>query len=225
VKRLLGGISESLALVATFPQLEYWRHWPPNTHVVGPLLWEPPYHDVAPPPGSDPVVLVAPSTAHDSDHRLVRCALAGLAHEPVRVLATTNRRRASGDTSVVPIAVPANGRLVEWISYSRSMPASTVVITHAGHGTLVRALASGCAVVAVPHSGDMAENAARADWAGVGVRLPWRLLSPSTLRLTVRRALETPRLQARGAELQQWATANDGATRSAELVERLAAGA
>jgi UDP:flavonoid glycosyltransferase YjiC (YdhE family) len=223
VERLCSGISERLALLATFPQLEYPRRWPANTHVVGPLLWEPPYDTVTPPPGPDPLVLVAPSTAHDSDHRLVRCALAGLAREPVRVLATTNRRTvyATG-AEMVAIPVPANGRLVEWVSYSRSMPECQLVITHAGHGTLVRALASGCPVVAVPHSGDMAENAARADWAGVGVRLPWRLLSPATLRLAVRRALESPGLAARAAELRQWAGANDGATRAAELVEELA---
>jgi UDP:flavonoid glycosyltransferase YjiC (YdhE family) len=223
VERLCSGISERLALVATFPQLEYPRRWPANTHVVGPLLWEPPYHDVAPPPGLDPLVLVAPSTAHDSDHRLVRCALAGLAREPVRVLATTNRRTAyAPDAAMVPIPVPPNGRLVEWVSYSRSMPGCELVITHAGHGTLVRALASGCPVIAIPHSGDMAENAARADWAGVGVRLPWRLLSPATLRVAVRQALENPQLAARAAELRQWAAANDGATRAAQLVERLA---
>ena len=62
---------------------------------------------------------------------------------------------------------------------------------------MARALACGCPVLAVPHVGDMAENAARADWAGVGVRLPWRLLSPGTLRLAVRRALSQP--QARGS--------------------------
>jgi UDP:flavonoid glycosyltransferase YjiC (YdhE family) len=103
------------------------------------------------------------------------------------------------------------------------MPGCALVITHAGHGTLVRALASGCPVVAVPYSGDMAENAARADWAEVGVRLPWRLLSPATLRLAVGRALSNPRLAARAAELREWAAANDGAARAAELIEQLAA--
>jgi UDP:flavonoid glycosyltransferase YjiC (YdhE family) len=237
LERLHGGISGSLALIGTFPQLEYPRQWPRNTHVVGPLMWEPPSDGVAPPPGSDPLVLVAPSTAHDLDHRLVRFALAGLAREPVRVLAATNRRPAASaprDLSVatspsssappaIPIPVPPNGRLVEWLSYSSSMPGSGLVITHAGHGTLVRALASGRPVVAVPHSGDMAENAARAAWAGVGVRLPWRLLSPMTLRLAVRRALSSPGLAARAAELQRWAAANDGASRAADLVEELAA--
>ena len=37
-----GGTSRQLALVATFPQLEYPRAWPPHAHVVGPLMWEPP---------------------------------------------------------------------------------------------------------------------------------------------------------------------------------------
>ena len=68
----------------------------------------------------------------------------------------------------------------------------------------------------------MAENAARADWAGVGVRLPWRLLGPAALRLAVRRALSERSLAARARELAGWAAANDGASRAADLVEQLA---
>jgi MGT family glycosyltransferase len=214
--RLHGGISEQLAIIGTFPQLEYPREWPTATHVVGPLLWEPPYHEIAPPPGSAALVLVAPSTAHDADGRLLRATLAGLAREPVRVLAATNRREINR-----PLPVPANARLVEWLSYSKTMPRASLVITHAGHGTVARALACGAPVLAVPHSGDMAENAARVDWAGVGVRLPWRFLGPATLRLAVRRALGDQRLGRRAAELARWAAVNDGAERAAELIEDL----
>jgi MGT family glycosyltransferase len=219
VQRLHGGLSEQLCIVGTFPQLEYPRAWPPAVHVVGPLLWEPPFGDVDPPPGDEPLVLVAPSTAQDPSHRLLRASVTGLASEPVRVLATWNRRRLTA-----PLPIPANTRLVEWLSYTQTMPRCAVVICHAGHGTLARALASGCPVVAVPAAGDMAENAARADWAGVGVRLPWRLLSPATLRLAVLRALDQPELAERAGQLAAWAAANDGATRAAELVEALAAG-
>jgi UDP:flavonoid glycosyltransferase YjiC (YdhE family) len=216
VDRLHGGLSERLCMVGTFPQLEYPRVWPESVHVVGPLMWEPPYHEVEPPPGSDPLVLVAPSTAQDPDHRLLRAALVGLAREPIRVLATWNRRplRAA-------VRVAANTRLVEWVSYARTMPACALVICHAGHGTMVRALASGTPVLAVPHGGDMAENAARAAWAGVGARMPWRLLGPRTLRLAVRRALADPRLAARARELAAWAAASDGGSRAADLVEGL----
>jgi UDP:flavonoid glycosyltransferase YjiC (YdhE family) len=219
VERLHGGLSEGLCLVGTFPQIEYPRRWPAGTHVVGPLMWEPPFSAVDPPPGDGPLVLVAPSTAQDPSHRLLRAALAGLGGEPIRVLATSNRRPLPPGE---PVDVPANTRLVEWISYAKTMPECAVVICHAGHGTMARALACGCPVVAVPHCGDMAENAARADWAGVGVRLPWRLLGPGTLRLAVRRALATRSLRTRALELAGWATANDGAGRAAELVEEFA---
>jgi MGT family glycosyltransferase len=219
VTRLHGGISVRLALVGTFPQLEYPRPWPPEVRIVGPLIWEPPFGEVEPPPGDEPLVLIAPSTAQDPDHRLLRAALLGLAGEPVRVLAATNRKPVTD-----PVKVPDNARLVEWVSYSRAMPRSALVISHAGHGTVARALESGCPVLAVPHSGDMGENAARIDWAGVGVRLPWRLQSPVTLRLAVRRVLREPAFRRRAGELAAWAGTHDGATTAAELVERLAAG-
>ena len=217
VQRLHGGLSQRLCMVATFAQLEYRNEWPENVHVVGPVMWEPPFGEVEAPPGDAPLVLVAPSTAQDPEHRLLRAALAGLADEPVRVLATWNRRPV-----YEPLSVPANARLVEWVSYSRTMPRCALVICHAGHGTMVRALACGSPVVCVPHAGDMAENAARADWAGVGVRVPWRLLSPTTLRLAVRRALARPTLAVRARELAASAAASDGAERAAELVEELA---
>jgi UDP:flavonoid glycosyltransferase YjiC (YdhE family) len=217
VERLHGGISGQLCLVATLPHLEYPRPWPPSVRVVGPVIWEPPFGEVPVPEGEQPLVLVAPSTAQDPDHELLRCALRGLAGEPVRLLAATNRKPLRQ-----PVGVPDNALVHEWLSYSRTMPGCALVITHAGHGTMVRALTSGCPVVSVPHSGDMGENAARADWAGVGVRLPWRLLTPATLRLAVRRALSLGSLRARAQSIAAWAAANDGAARAAELVEELA---
>jgi UDP:flavonoid glycosyltransferase YjiC (YdhE family) len=217
VERLHGGLSERLCLVGTLPQLEYPRDWPGHVHVVGPLMWEPPFHDVDPPPGQEPLVVVAPSTAQDPEHRLLRAALAGLAGEPIRLLATWNRRPLPG-----PAPVGANTRLVEWLSYTRSMADASLVVCHAGHGTMVRALASGRPVLAVPHVGDMAENAARADWAGVGLRLPWRFVTPTGIRLAVRRALGSESLGLRAGQLAAWAAAHDGATRAAELLEELA---
>jgi MGT family glycosyltransferase len=217
VDRLHGGLSGRLCIVGTFPQLEHPRGWPAEVHVVGPLMWEPPFGDIEPPPGDDPLVLIAPSTAQDPDHRLLRAAVTGLGRERARVLASWNRKPLRA-----PLEVPANARLVEWISYSRSMRQCALVVCHAGHGTLARALACGCPVLAVAHSGDMPENAARVEWAGVGARLPWRLLSPRAVALAARRVLSDPSFAARARELAGWATVNDGSARAAELVEKLA---
>jgi UDP:flavonoid glycosyltransferase YjiC (YdhE family) len=216
--RVHGGISDRLALVATFPHLEYPRAWPAGTHVVGPLLWEQPFQDVELPAEDAPLVLVAPSTVQDPEHRLLRAAVEGLAGEDVRVLATTNRRPLPA-----PLEVPDNTRLVDWVSYARTMPACDLVICHGGHGTVMRALSSGCALVVVPAGGDMNENAARVDWAGVGVRLPRRYARREPVRLAVRRALAEPQLHARARVLAAWSDQHDGAARAAELVEAFAA--
>ena len=183
-------------------------------------MWEPPTADVELPPGDDPLVLIAPSTAQDPEHRLLRAALRGLADAPVRVLATWNRR-----LPPAPLPVPANARVVEWLSYARTMPLCDVVVCHAGHGTLARALTSGCAVRRLPRpSGDMSENAARLDWAGAGVRLPRRFIAPRPLRLAVERALADPAIRARARQLAAWWAAHDPADTAAGLVEALGVG-
>jgi UDP:flavonoid glycosyltransferase YjiC (YdhE family) len=68
----------------------------------------------------------------------------------------------------------------------------------------------------------MNENAARLDWAGAGVRLPWRFVKPRPLRLAVERTLGDPAIKARTDDLAAWDTANDPGTAAAALVERLA---
>jgi UDP:flavonoid glycosyltransferase YjiC (YdhE family) len=148
---------------------------------------------------------------------MLAAALRGLADAPVRVLATWNRRLPPRS-----LPVPSNARVVDWVSYSRTMPLCDVVVCHVGHGTLVRALASGCAVVACPAVGDMNENAARVSWAGAGVRVPQRFISPRPLRLAVERALEEPSIRARARELAAWADAHDAGATAATLVEQLA---
>jgi len=211
------GISSDLAMVATFPQLEYPRRWPAGVHVTGPMEFEVPFPDVELPDGDDPLVLVAPSTAQDPDLRLVRAALDALAEEPVRVLATTNRLDPS---SSLPDA-PSNARVVDWLSYSQLMPRAALVVCHGGHGTVARALVAGAPVLCCPHVGDMAENSARVAWAGVGLMLPWRLLGSGPLRWATRRILGDPSFVERAAEVAAWAQANDGSERGARLVEKL----
>jgi MGT family glycosyltransferase len=217
VERFHGGISTELALIGTFPQLEYPRQWPAGIEITGPMTFEIPHPDIELPPGEAPLVLVAPSTAHDSENHLVRTALAALADEPVRVVATTNR--------VVPqrpIEVPANAVLVDWLSYSQLMPIASLVISHGGHGTVARALSAGTPVLICPIIGDMSETAMRVDWAGYGLSVPWRLCQPAPLRWAAQRLLADGSFAARAGELAAWARAHDGAERGAVLIEQLA---
>ena len=215
--RFHGGISELLAIVATFPQLEYPRRWPPYAHVTGPLFFELYSGAVEIPEGSEPLAVIAPSTAQDPECEMLRAALEGLAEEPVRVLATTNRR-----VPEQPIEVPDNAVLVDWLPYSQAMAAADLAISHGGHGTVVRALSLGAPVLVCPAVGDMAENGARVEWSGAGLSLPRRLLSPRGIRLAVRRILGDPSYRERAEAISAWSQANDGAAKAAELAEEAA---
>jgi len=186
--------------------------------VTGPLGFELPHPDIELPPGEEPIVLVASSTAQDPDGNLIRRCFEGLAGERVRVVATTNGHRPRE-----PIEVPANGTLVGWLSYSQLMPLSDVIVCHGGHGTVARALAEGRPLLTSPSIGDMAENAERVRWAGCGLTVPGRLRRGSTLRWAVRRMLDDGRYRRRAEEIRASEWAEGGAERAADAVEALAA--
>lgn len=211
-----GPVSGELALVATFPQLEPDRPRPAQVHVCGPMTFELPEPDVDLPDGSEPLVLVAPSTTHAGAARLIGIALDALAGEPVRVVATINRRGAQWDQPS-----PANASVHGWVSYAQAMPAASLVIASGGHGTVARALVAGTPVLVCAAGADTAENGARLVSAGAGALLPRRLVRPGTVRRAARRILGDPRFGERAAELAAWARAHDGAARGAELVEEL----
>lgn len=214
IDRVHGGLSQRLVLVGTLPQLEPPREWPPHVKVIGPVMWEPPSQPTELPPGDGPLVVVAPSTAQDLDHRMLGAGVSGLRDLPLRVIATKNGREPAR-----PLKPGDNTVIVDWVSYSQVMPIADVIVCHGGHGTLMRALTSGTVPVVVPASGDQFENAARLRWAGVGVAVPARFLSRRTIAAAVEKVLRHPEMTERARELAAWAAANDGAVRAADEIE------
>jgi UDP:flavonoid glycosyltransferase YjiC (YdhE family) len=215
--RLHNAISEQLALVATFPQLEYPRPWPAHVNVTGPMFLEQsdPPSDL--PPGDDPIVLVHSSTEQDPELRLIATALEALEDEPVRLVATMSRKGWEW-----PGKLPANAVITDWVSYPQLMPRTELVVCCGGHGTVARGLAEGIPLLVCPPGADMAENGARVAWAEAGLVLPGRLLTPAPLRWSVRRVLGDPRFASAAEAIAAWARTNDGAAVGAELVERFA---
>jgi UDP:flavonoid glycosyltransferase YjiC (YdhE family) len=216
-RRLYGGVAQGLAMVGTFPQLEYPRRWPSHVHVVGPMLFELPRPETPLPPGDAPLVLVAGSTAQDRELKLVRTAIRAFAGEPVRVLVSLNR-----DGSQWTEPLPDNVVVVEWASYSQVLPQASAIVCNGGHGTVVRALSEGVPLVVCPAGGDMGENGARVAWSGSGVMVPRALRKPGPLRLATRRVLSDARFHERAAAMASWARQNDGSEQAAELLERYA---
>ncbi|MGH2925617.1 MAG: glycosyltransferase [Solirubrobacterales bacterium] len=215
LQRLWGSISDELALVANFPQLEYPRRWPPHVHITGPMLFELSDQGSEPPAGDEPLIVAAGSTAQDQGLELVRTTLEALADEPVRVLAVLagKDRSWAGPT-------PANAKVVSWASYSRVMPGASLVVCNGGLGTVAMALSAGVPVIIRPAGADMGENGARVAWAGVGLMLPRGVFGARSLRVAVRRVLADGRFASRAMALADWSQRHDGARRGAALIDR-----
>ncbi len=169
-------------LVATLPALEVPRpDWPDNAHLVGPLLWEPTANVLDLPPGDDPLVMVAPSTAHTGVSGMVDTVLEALDGAGVRV--------AISMLDTPPAELPAwatagLGRQDELLRHA------SVVIGGGGHGLLAKSLLAGVPVVTVPGGGDQWELANRA--ARHGSSLLVRPLTAEAVRTAVRRILDEP---------------------------------
>ena len=128
------------------------------------------------------------------EHRLLRAALEGLADEPVRVLATdqpaaarrADRRAGERAARRLGLLRPDDAALRRGGLPRRPR--------HGGARAGERARRGG-----LPRAGDMAENAARIGWAGLGVSLPRRFHTARGVRLAVRRLLADRRYAERAA--------------------------
>lgn len=213
IARVHGSISRDLVLVGTLPQLEPARAWPANTKVVGPVMWEPPPEKMEIPEGREPLAVVAPSTAQDLDHSMLCAAVDGLRELPIRVVAAKNGRE-----PLTTLKPGKNTTIVDWAPYSQLFPAANVVLCHGGHGTIMRALTSGAAVVVTPASGDQYENAARVRWAKVGVAVPNRFISSRTIASAVEKLLSDPSYTRRARALAAWSAQHDAAAAAADEI-------
>jgi UDP:flavonoid glycosyltransferase YjiC (YdhE family) len=145
-------------LIATLPALEVPRpDWPEEAVVVGPLHFEPTEAVLDIPPGSGPVVVVAPSTAVTGARGLTELALEAL--RPGETLPDGARvvvsRLGGSDISVPPWAVVGLGRQDELLTHA------DLVICGGGHGLVAKALLAGVPMVVVPGGGDQWEIANR----------------------------------------------------------------
>ncbi|OBG33443.1 glycosyltransferase [Mycobacterium sp. E3198] len=174
-------------LIATLPALEVARpDWPAEAVVVGPLHFEPTDRVLNIPPGSGPVVVVAPSTALTGTAGLAEVALDCL--RPGATLPAGSRlvvsRLGGAELTVPPWAVVGLGRQSELLTHA------DLVICGGGHGMVAKTLLSGVPLVVVPGGGDQWEMANRVVRQGSG-RLV-RPLSADALVAAVGEVLSSP---------------------------------
>jgi MGT family glycosyltransferase len=205
-------------LLMTSPAFEYESFTPPpNVRLVGPRLDDPAWAgDWTPPAGEGPLVLVGMSSTYMDHAEVLQRVTSALGELPVRGLVTTG-------PSISPdsIEAPANVTVVERAPHREVLRHASAVVTHAGHGTVLKALAAGVPIVAIPLGRDQLDNAARLAHHGAGLRLKPKA-GPDVIARAVRRVLDEPSFAA-GAQRLADAIADETAEdRAAAELEALA---
>jgi MGT family glycosyltransferase len=206
-------------LVLTSRAFDYGSFRPPaNVRVTGPRLDDPAWAgNWTAPAGDAPLVLVAMSSTYMSHRDVMQRAASALGELPVSGLVTTGPAIA-----VEEIDAPPNVTVVGSAPHSQVLHRAAAVVTHGGHGTVMKTLAAGVPLVVVPLGRDQLDNAARVVHHGAGVRVRRKAGSRAIAR-AVRQILREPSYAA-GAERLAKAIAEDLAEdRAVAELEALAA--
>ena len=160
---------------------------PDNVRYVGPQLDDPDWAAEAKwrRQGSEPLVLVAASPLSQQQTLLERIAQA-LGQLPVRAVLTTGR-------GVDPVQIEAapNVEVLPAAPHGRILREASVVVTHAGHGLVLKSLASGVPLVCMPLGRDQKDNTVRVLRIGAGVRLS-RKSTATQIAAAISETLERP---------------------------------
>jgi UDP-glucoronosyl and UDP-glucosyl transferase len=164
---------------------------PPHHHHVGPLLWEQPasvpaYLDV---PGPRWVLATLSSLPQDDELILARVILQTLAKRPVRVVLTLPAERLRADLG----SVPTNTKIEPFVPHAEVLKRGCLLVSHAGHGVVIKALWHGVPMVLVPWDRDQPGVAARAAALGAAEVADRQNLTPAHLAAAVETVLNTPR--------------------------------
>jgi MGT family glycosyltransferase len=171
-------------------------HLPDRVRYCGPRLDDPGWAGAwDEPSGTDPLVLVALSTTFQDQGATVRRAIDALGRLPVRGFVTTGPSIDPND-----LTTPANVTVVAAAPHSAVLAHASAVVTHAGHGTVIKALAQRVPVVCLPFGRDQPDTAQRVVAARAGLRLRPSARS-STIAAAVAKVLDDPAYRAGAARI------------------------
>ncbi len=172
-------------VVMTSPAFDFPGRVPANARYVGPVLddpsWSAPW---SPPTGEGHLVLVAMSSTFQDQAACLQRVVDALGTLAVRAIVTTGPAM---DRSA--LRAPPNVTLVASAPHSQVLRHARGVVTHGGHGTVMKALVAGVPMVVMHHGRDQSDNATRIVARDAGLAVA-RTAKPAAIARAVRAILE-----------------------------------
>ncbi|MHB1988566.1 MAG: glycosyltransferase [Acidimicrobiales bacterium] len=224
VERMWDAWNTGPVLITSIPELDPLAgEAPEEFHYLGPVFertpasgWEPPWGDDA-----RPLVLVSFSSgsAWQGQRSRLERTLAGLAGLGCRVLATVS------EADVTGLGLPEGAVLVRHVPHLEVLPQVSAVVTHAGHGTVVAALAHGVPLVCLPRPEmppDQVPLAEQVQAHGAGLVLDGETATPVEIAAATRRVLGDASYRRAARALADRMRSYPGASGAASIIESLA---
>jgi len=179
-------------LLLTSRHFDYPYELPQRTVFAGPVLDDPSWSDsneAASGKSDKPLVLVSLGTSFQNQRQMYREVVKALGRLPVEAVVTLGNVLEPNE-----LDAPDNVRVVASAPHGPLLERAAVMISHGGHGSVMKALAAGVPLLCMPISREQPENAARVEWLGAGLRLDasapsedieralWRLLREDRFR-------------------------------------------
>jgi len=191
---------------------------PSNVRYIGAVLEKPPSREHSPELQRDenlPQVLVSLSTTLQHQQEVLGRIAAALATLPVRATITVGPAL---DPAVLVLA--PNVTIKDYVPHADLLPNCSLVVTHAGMGTVINALAHGVPLLCVPMGREQPDNAARVEALGAGLAV-----SPDAtveeIRAAICQVLGTPSHRMGALRMAEIIARQDGLTEAASELEKL----
>jgi MGT family glycosyltransferase len=193
---------------------------PKNVVYTGPELDDPAWVDPWNSPwlASDqrPLVVVGFSTTFQKQGRLLSRIIEALSPLNTRAVVTAGPALDMAELSAAP-----NVFVCRSAPHSQLLSEAAAVVTHAGHGTVIRSLAAGVPLLCMPMGRDQNDNAARVVARGAGLRLSPQS-SLKSIRNGILEILESPRYREKAREMGKVITKDARNSSAAQILEEVA---
>ena len=174
------------------------KELPERLHYIGPQLDEPmqgtSWNSPWEPGDPRPLLAVGFSTTFQNHAGVLQRIIDATAEMPVRTLITLGQIEAND------LHAASNSVLVSSAPHNAVMREAALVVTHGGHGTVMRALVNHLPMLILPHGRDQPENAVRITERGAGLCLQAEA-GVEEIRHAIRRLLDEPTFAASARRL------------------------
>lgn len=193
---------------------------PDHHRYIGPLLWEPVADE--PPsylqePGA-PWALISLSTVPmGGEMAIARAALQALADKPVRTLLTLAQDYPRDELG----PIPDNAVVCDFVPHGLVLGKADLVVSHAGHGIVMKCLYYGVPMVLVPWARDQFGVARRAKALGVADVVPRDDCSAERVADAVNRVFSDSSFARRASDVSKRLLTENPADRACRFIEDL----